>query len=260
MRTLFVLGLAACLAGLGWAETSVGDDAELAPILNSSWVEGSCEAPTATLDWARDKDGSIYRRDGGLTPLDGVRFVDGRLVTDDSVGIGLTRSEYRLARDGTLRLMQETWYEEGDPNGTPTVQVKDGRRVAADGGMAEAAAQTPVLAACERRESLFSADIVSALDGRWVATGGSCADDKGTVAFDLVRAAPRVIRTVLGEMAGGEAFALEIRQDGADYVLTEGSAMEAMIYRLKPGANGSLTEVIEDQSDSESLLLSRCAR
>lgn len=257
MRRLACLFLCSSLTAVAQAEAPSVDAKALEPITGASWVEGRCDAPSSVTDWAIDTDGQVYRRDGGLTLLSQATFAAGTFVTEDTVGIGLTRSEYAL-KDGQLRLMQEVWYEEGDASGTPTVQVKDGQRDTSEGAPEKTYAPTPSLTACPARASLFPDLTIKALDGKWVASGGSCAEDRGTVTFDLKRAAPRVIRTDLGESVGGEAYALEIVREENGYLLTEGSAFEASQYRLRQVGRG-LEQSSADMPEAPKVTLNRCS-
>jgi hypothetical protein len=220
------------------------DAKSLEPILSKSWAQGaSCIAPEGVMDWAIDRDGWVYRRDGGYTPLDVVRFAGDRLTTQDEVGIGPTISVYELGADGTLRLMSEVWFEDGETGGTPTVQVKDGRRIMIDGGMAAEPEETPAMLPCPKRTSVFPAEPVATLNGKWAAMeGGSCSTGTGAILFDLERPVPRISRGPMGDLPESEAYVLAIAHDGDGWAVTEGSAMEASIYRYTLGKDGTLTQ------------------
>jgi hypothetical protein len=219
------------------------DAARLAPVVDQSWVTGSCAAPEEIVDWVIDKDGEVYRRDGGYTHLTYASFVKGEFTTHDEVGIGLTRSVYRL-KDGKLRLWDEAWYEGGDVKGTATVVVREGRVL--EGDDATAKLETSDYAPCPLR-AMFPPEPIAALNGKWAALdGGSCAIGTGAILFDLERPVPRISRGAVGDMAAGDAYVLSIAGEGESWVVTEGSAMEASIYRFALGRDGALTQTGED--------------
>lgn len=234
------------------------DAASLEPILSKSWALGeSCNAPEGVMDWAVDRDGWVYRRDGGYTPLEAVSFAKGKLSTREEVGIGPTVDVYQLAADGTLRLMSEVWYEDGDTAGTPTVQVKDGKRIMVDGGMAAEPEDTPAMLPCPKRMSVFPAEPVATLNGKWAAMdGGSCGKGTGAILFDLERPVPRISRGPMGDMLEGEAYVLAIAHEGESWAVTEGSAMEASIYRYTLAKDGTLTQ--SDDMGGPTIRYQRC--
>lgn len=234
------------------------DAASLEPILSKSWALGeSCEAPEGVMDWAIDRDGWVYRRDGGYTPLEAVGFANGQLTTRDEVGIGPTVAIYQLADDGTLRLMSEVWYEEGDSAGKPTVQVKDGLRIMVDGGLAAEPEETPAMVPCPRRTTVFPAEPVATLNGKWAAMdGGSCGKGIGAILFDLERPVPRIWRGAIGDMPESEAYVLAISHEGDGWAVTEGSAMEASIYRYTLAKDGTLTQ--SDETGGPPIRYQRC--
>lgn len=251
MKTAIII--ATVLAGAALAEARV-DAAKLAPVVGKTWVTGSCSAPEEVVDWVIDKDGEVYRRDGGYTPMSHVGFAKGEFVTHDEVGIGLTRSVYRL-KDGKLRLWDEAWYEDGSVNGTPSVIVKEGRRL--EGDDATARIETSEYSSCPLR-TMFPAEPIAALNGKWAALpGGSCAKGTGVILFDLERPVPRVSRGAMGDMPESEAFVLAIAREGESWAVTEGSAMEASIYRFTLGKDGALTQVSEYEG-SEPMRFQRC--
>lgn len=229
------------------------DAARLAPVVGQTWVTGSCEAPEEIVDWVVDKDGDVYRRDGGYTPLTNVSLAKGEFVTHDEVGIGLTRSVYRL-KDGKLRLWDEVWYEDGSESGTPSPVVKDGLRV--EGDDASGAVETPEYWACPLR-TMFPPEPIVALNGKWAALpGGSCAKGTGAILFDLERPVPRISRGALGDMPESDAFVLSIVREGDSWAVTEGSSMEASVYRFTLGKDGALTQTSE--YGGEAIRFQRC--
>lgn len=234
------------------------DAASLEPILSKSWALGeSCDAPEGVMDFAIDRDGWVYRRDGGYTPLDAVSFANGKLTTHDEVGIGPTVDVYELAADGTLRLMSEAWYEDGDTAGTPTVQVKDGKRIMVDGGMAAEPEETPAMLSCPKRTSVFPAEPIATLNGKWAAMeGGSCGKGTGAILFDLERPVPRISRGPMGDAPESEAYVLAIAHEAGGWAVTEGSAMEASIYRYTLGKDGTLVQA--DDTGGPSIRYQRC--
>lgn len=238
-----VLIAATALLGAAFAgQAPKIDAAKLAPVVGQTWVTGSCMAPDEIVDWVIDEDGEIYRRDGGYTPMSKVTLAHGEFITEDEVGIGLTRSVYRL-KDSKLKLWNEVWYEDGSASGTPTVIVENGRK--REGDDPAATLDTAEYSPCPLR-TMFPPEPVTALNGKWAAVkGGSCGKGTGAILFDLDRPVPRISRGPLDDMAEGEAYVLSIARDGDAWAVTEGSAFEASVYRFTLGKDGVLTQVSE---------------
>ena len=259
---LAALGLASAVSAAA-QEPPVLDRAALEPVLSHAWSPGGrCEGDLK--DFVIDKDGMPYLRDQGFVPLSTMSFAGGELTTTDELGVGRTTAIYKLQGDGTLRLWSEV-FDEGfgaepsDGAGPPVQRVKDGHVVIDEAGApANPGAETPSMAPCPPRAGVVAAEAVAALNGAWgvVEGQGICPAGGESVTFDLERPVPHVFRGPFGEAPYSQAYALSIAREGGDWVVTEGSAFEASVYRFTGNADGTLTET-SDYGDAPRVL-ARC--